>query len=271
MIRFCYIFTLSSFVLVISPIAAQLALPASITTAFYLAQVESPVALVLGCVHYKNPEDRANELACKDDRLANEWLVNIGGLVLQRLPYGYSTPDVTAPPESGTADKTTEWVDDHVGTGLYNLPAMTIHEGVTVPFYFILIALFGAAVSLARRVPEIQRRYVNPNDHLDAPGTRELLVSQILQFLSAPIIAITAYVVFAPNGPSSAVVLAFVSGFSSDAVIAAFKAIADGVTSTAKGSSASPPPPLPQAPSTTPLVQASALGSVPSAAAPPPK
>lgn len=281
MVRFCYFFTLLSLVIVVSPLAALNALPASITTSYYIAMAESPVALVLGCVHYRNPEDRANEVACKADRLANEWLFNIGGLVLQRLPYNQTyaglPPEESSPSglaasaESDPTDTTTDWVDYHVGTPLYDLPPMTIHEGVTVPFYFILIALFGAAVSLVRRVPEIQRRYLSKNDQLDAAGTRELLVSQVLQFLSAPIIAITAYAVFAPSGPSSSVVLAFVSGFSSDAIIAAFKGIADGIISTAKGPGASQLPPAPAptpAPSVAPLSQASAVASEPSAAVP---
>jgi hypothetical protein len=283
MVKFCYFFTLLSLVAVISPLAALNVLPGSITSSYYIAMAESPVALVLGCVHYANPEDRASELACKSDRLANEWLVNIGGLVLQRLPYSQtysgSTPDESppssnaAPPELSATDTTTDWVDDHVGASLYNLPPMTIHEGVTVPFYFILIALFGAAVSLVRRVPEIQRRYLTPNDQLDAAGTRELLVSQILQFLSAPIIAITAYAVFAPSGPSSSVVLAFVSGFSSDAVIAAFKGIADSIISTAKGPGALPlpPPPAPPPPPSPALLSpASASPPVSGAAVMPP-
>jgi len=276
MVRFCYGFTLFSFVIVVSPLAMLNALPIDITGSYYVAMAESPVALVLGCVHFANPEDRASELACKEDRLANEWLVNIGGLVLQRLPYSQANPSLTAgvslaggiaaTAPLGAVDQTTDWVDDHVGTPMYNLPAMTLHEGVTVPFYFILIALFGAAVSLARRVPEIQRRYLSQSDHLDAAGARELLVSQILQFLSAPIIAITAYAVFAPSGPSSSVVLAFVSGFSSDAIIASFKGIADGIISTAKGAGAPPPPPPPNptlTSSTETLSQASALTSVP--------
>ncbi len=257
MVQFCYVFTLASLVTAILPLAALNSLPVSITTSFYFAMAESPVALVLGCVHYGNLEDRANEIACKSDRLANEWLVNIGGLVLQRLPYSESYPaggsqtnGVAEPLPLASTDATTDWVDAHVGPPLYNLPPMTIHEGVTVPFYFVLIALFGGAVSLVRRVPEIQRRYLSQNDQLDAAGTRELLVSQILQFLSAPIIAVTAFAVFAPSGPSSSVVLAFISGFSSDAIIASFKAIADGIISSAKGA---PAPPHLTTPAPTPV------------------
>ncbi|HKV54701.1 MAG TPA: hypothetical protein VJN94_08650 [Candidatus Binataceae bacterium] len=269
MVRFCYGFTLFSFLVIVSPFAALNLLPPSITSSYYVAMAESPVALVLGCVHYANPEDRANELACKTDRFANEWLVNIGGLVLQRLPYAYpiATPPPTAPVNAAEqavppeADETTDWVDGHIGTPMLDLPPMTIHEGLTVPFYFILVALFGAAVSLARRVPEIQRKYhATEGDQINASETRELLVSQILQFLSAPIIAMTAYAVFAPSGPSSSVVLAFVSGFSSDAVIAGFKALADRIISSAAektsgtSTTVSNPPPAAAGPVAAPPV-----------------
>jgi hypothetical protein len=250
MVRFCYAFTVFSLFFAVLPIAVLNALPSTITTYFYADMAESPVALVLGCVHYKNPEDRvgAGEVACKTDPLSDQWLVNIGGLVLQRLPYSPISPlQASAATQVGAVsdpgfneDPTDDRVDNHIGEPRYNLPPMTIHNGLTVPFYFVFIALLGAAVSMTRKVPEIQWRYLNEHDPLTAPEARQLLVFQILQFLSAPIIAMAAYAIIAPNGPNTSVALAFAAGFSSDAVVGSFAVLGARLISAAEGSSQKP-------------------------------
>ena len=66
---------------------------------------------------------------------------------------------------------------------------------MAVPLPFLIVALFGGAISLSRRVPEIPRRY-DPG-YVDGPGARaidatkarEQLACQILLFMSAPMIA----------------------------------------------------------------------------------
>jgi hypothetical protein len=108
-----------------------------------------------------------------------------------------------------------------------DFPPMTVHGGITVPFYFVLLAMIGAAVSLARRVPEYQRRILNEKDKLWAPDAREALVFQIMQFIAAPLIGITAYVMLKPESSGASVVLGFISGFSSESILLAIRSMAD--------------------------------------------
>jgi hypothetical protein len=104
--------------------------------------------------------------------------------------------------------------------------ARMIHGGIPVPVYFILLSLIGAAISLARNVPVIQRRsedtYVSTaTESRLAPGeVRELLAFQILQFVSAPFLAVAAYHTFKPESLATTVALGFLTGFASEKVLA---------------------------------------------------
>jgi hypothetical protein len=100
-----------------------------------------------------------------------------------------------------------------------------------VPWYFITLALMGAAVSISRKVPEYQRRvYFSPVDKqrvLDeergTPLTPELvrdwLVFEVVQFVSAPFVALAAYYLVTPNSAGTSAAVGFLSGFSSEAIL----------------------------------------------------
>ena len=104
-------------------------------------------------------------------------------------------------------------------------PAKMIHGGLPVPVYFILLALIGAAISLARQVPTIQRRsedaYVGTAaEPRLAPGeVRELLAFQILQFVSAPFLAVAAYHTLKPESLATTVAIGFLTGFASERIL----------------------------------------------------
>lgn len=106
-----------------------------------------------------------------------------------------------------------------------NCPAKMIHGGVPVPVYFILLALIGAAISLARNVPVIQRRsedeYVGTaaESRLGPGQVRELLAFQILQFVSAPFLAVAAYHTLKPESLATTVALGFLTGFASERIL----------------------------------------------------
>lgn len=97
--------------------------------------------------------------------------------------------------------------------------------GLAVPLYLVFLSLLGGAVSLTRRVPEYQKRasdgYQPTADEpaLDDPTVREYLIFQIVQFISAPFIAVVAYWVIAPTTAKMIVALAFLAGFSSETVL----------------------------------------------------
>lgn len=101
----------------------------------------------------------------------------------------------------------------------------TIKGGLAVPLYVLVLALLGGAVSLTRRVPEYQKRAAEgytPTEKepaLDGPTLREYLVFQIVQFISAPLIAVAAFFVLEPEKTGTAAAVGFVSGFSSETIL----------------------------------------------------
>ena len=59
--------------------------------------------------------------------------------------------------------------------------------------------------------------------------TREYLIFQIVQFISAPFIAVVAYYVVAPTAMSATVALAVAAGFSSEAILLMIRAAVDKI------------------------------------------
>jgi hypothetical protein len=240
--------------------------PPSLTRVFYDAMVDSPVGLVRGCVDA--PGEQLWELACRPgtvkkdssadatkvegtgDIYAAQWLINIGGSATYAKP---TDPGENAQPAAptqpvGADQKPSPTQSTDAGKVESALPGavfyqVTIHGGLAVPWYFIMLAIMGAAVSMARRVPEYQRQVLIPNTNGDAKTpsapeepdglsprmVRELLVFQVLQVLSAPLIAITAYNTMLPSSRATSVALAFVSGFSSESVLLAIRALAEKI------------------------------------------
>lgn len=147
----------------------------------------------------------------------NQWLVNIGGALRPQstLPCKVGSPEECLPGSPGNR--------------------VDITGGVVVPLPFVIVALFGGAVSLSRRVPEIQKRSEPgfpgsvAEPAIDARQAREELVFQIMQFASAPLIAITAYQVVEPTSQAGAVALAFLAGFGSETILLMIRGVANGL------------------------------------------
>lgn len=113
-----------------------------------------------------------------------------------------------------------------------------ITNGLVVPFYVVFLAFIGGAVSLTRRIPEYQKRAepdYKPASDLAALSkfepyeARESVVFQIMQLISAPFIAITAYWALAPSTVPASIGLAFVSGFASETVLMLIRGMVDGI------------------------------------------
>lgn len=106
-----------------------------------------------------------------------------------------------------------------------------------MPLYVVIIALIGGAISLTRRVPEYQKQAA-PNykqteadqEKLELPLVREYLVFQIVQYVSAPLIAVAAYYAIKPTDTPSSVALAFVSGFASEPILLMIRGIVEKIT-----------------------------------------
>lgn len=106
--------------------------------------------------------------------------------------------------------------------------AAIVHGGLAAPWYVISLAIIGATVGLARKVPEFQRRACDPgDDRMDARRMRECLCFQFFQVLSAPLIALTAYNVFKPANMQLSAALGFTSGFSSELILMSIRALVD--------------------------------------------
>lgn len=110
-----------------------------------------------------------------------------------------------------------------------------IQGGFVVPFYVVLLAFIGGAVSLTRRIPEYQKRaehtYVSTDrqPRLSDCQVREVVVFQIMQLMSAPFIAVVAFYALAPASMATAIGLAFLSGFASEVILLQVRGIIEGL------------------------------------------
>jgi hypothetical protein len=245
MVRFSYCIALGALVITVIPFFSSFSNSASYH--------EGSFILVRGCVEPATRTDVPVIIACEDDRY--QWLVSIGA--------GLKPATFTAVPTDGSASNPSVASNRPASRGqIFKLSA-----GLTVPLYLIVISLLGGAVSMTRRVPEIQRlatAYIFIEDHrrnllvsenspeqptadnddviLHSPGAailhagesaispeiaRERFVFQILQVASAPVIAVVAFELFAPASVALCVGIAFVSGFTSEQVLASVRVFAD--------------------------------------------
>ena len=191
-IRFCYVFTVLA-------VAASL-LPFAFPTLFKgssEAANQAPVGLLQGCARdftsgQQRPQLYPEEVRCNDGHTQVQWILRIGGSVRH---------------------------DDNTG--------WEVTGGLVVPMYLIVLALLGATVSMTRKVPEYQRRAMDPQDPMTNAEAREYLVFQIMQLLTAPLIAVTAYYVFNPINPQQTVLIGFASGFASQPILLMIRALVD--------------------------------------------
>ena len=173
--------------------------------------VESaPMAILIGCV--LGEQSDKGELLCDGSNF--QWVINIGG----------TTTTIEANPAKP------KW-----------RPVM-IRGGLVVPLYFIILAIMGSAVGMMRTVPEYQRRAwvwetQNNSSHplgsqpaettRAAPGeepisphdARKLIVFQILQVVSAPLIAIVAYTLIKPEAIATTAAVGFAAGFGAEPIL----------------------------------------------------
>jgi len=80
---------------------------------------------------------------------------------------------------------------------------------------------------MTRRVPEYQGRAMDLQDPLTNVQARGFLVFQIMQVISAPLIAVTAYYIVKPTTPLTSVVLGFGSGFASEPILLMIRSLVE--------------------------------------------
>ncbi len=117
-------------------------------------------------------------------------------------------------------------------------PRRRHHEvigGLAVPFFVLVMAFIGGAVSLSRRIPEYQRR-LHPNYiPTDKEGrmrpfeAREVVVFQIMQLVSAPFLAVATWFIVSPMSLTAAATLAFGTGFASEPLLLMIRGLVEGI------------------------------------------
>jgi len=183
-----------------------LALGAAMAPAFYThsdsESAKRPISVLVGC---NTTSSETSELSCqKKNEARRQWVLNVGGYAKQC---------------SSSVGESTFCVDG----------------GLVVPIYFVIVALLGGAVSITRRVPEYQKQSTpdykgnEKQPFIDTSELREYLVFQILQFLSAPLVAIVAYNFVDPSNRAYGVALAFASGFASETILLMIRAIVEKI------------------------------------------
>ena len=186
---------------------------------------DKPIAVFIGCsldnkaenlrCAPKNPipptaDDHAHPPAHSSDGVGSAWAINIGGHIQsckqsEDLTYGISL-------------------------------TCEVKDGLLIPLYFIIMALMGGSISLTRRLPELQKQAgsehiaTNEQPKLSQYEFREYLIFQMVQFISAPFLAILAYYLIEPSNTTNAVVLAFTAGFASETILLMIRSVANKIT-----------------------------------------
>ena len=206
-------------------------------------QTVRPIMTFKGCVIGKSVAEEVNCLS--GDR---QWLVSICSKVVEvkadttlaAEPSLAATPRVLEEDTAlaGEAGESTADAANQTDLVVDQADAIRSYQasgGLVVPLYVIVVSLMGAAISLTRRIPEIQRHgspNFTPTDEepaLTPLGVRERLVFQIVQFISAPLLAIVAYQLIGSSSVQTSVLLAFVAGFSSESVLVMIRAMFDKI------------------------------------------
>ena len=118
------------------------------------------------------------------------------------------------------------------------------HRRISYPALRIGPCSDGGGGSMTRRVPEYQMRVTEANGHtrnkelngrskrepISFARARQVMVFQIMQVVSAPMIALTAYYLILPDTRATSVIIAFVSGFASETILRLLRIASDGLT-----------------------------------------
>jgi len=260
-----------------------------------LAQVR--VLRACACPAHADGTDDVPRVVQCDDKGSAPWVLNVGGTVYPAGPCldraaGAANAISGAGADPGGSmrkagddterDGPAEDATQEAAPGVSGVPSSTpatgaqVRVGLVVPFYVIVLAVVGGAVSMTRRVPEYQKRVcrwyeectqaaiyegdvpVEPyriiNSERCAPdrmrcGTsrgniqgplspscvRDCLVFQMMQVAAAPFIAVVAYYALSPRSVTVTVLLAFLSGFTSETILYLLRAAANRLTPAPEG------------------------------------
>jgi len=184
---------------------------------------ERPIAVFIGCsldpeaktllcpTSDAKPEDETKKAQNPvSGTVGSAWVINIGGHI-----------------EQCTKDS-----DKEFGKSV----TCQVKDGLLIPLFFIIMALMGGSISLTRRLPELQKQAgtehiaTQQQPKLTQYEFREHLIFQMVQYISAPFLAILAYYLIEPGNITNSVVLAFTAGFASETILLMVRSIANKIT-----------------------------------------
>ncbi|MER0203070.1 MAG: carboxypeptidase regulatory-like domain-containing protein [Nitrosomonas sp.] len=184
---------------------------------------ERPIAVFIGCSlspqakfllcaeSDAKPEDGAQKAQNPvNETVGNAWVINIGGHI----------------------ERCNKNDDPNFGKSV----TCEVKDGLLIPLYFIILALMGGSISLTRRLPELQKQAgaehiaTEQQPKLTQYEFREHLIFQMVQYISAPLLAILAYYLIEPGNITNSVVLAFTAGFASETILLMVRSIANKIT-----------------------------------------
>ncbi|MER0215138.1 MAG: carboxypeptidase regulatory-like domain-containing protein [Nitrosomonas sp.] len=197
---------------------------------------ERPIAVFVGC----SLDPKAKTLLCAEPEAKPEVKNESGSQPLPKAENAGKTQN----PGGGTAGKA--WVinigghieqctkdsDPNFGKSV----TCQVKDGLLIPLYFIILALMGGSISLTRRLPELQKQAgaehiaTEQQPKLTQYEFREHLIFQMVQYISAPLLAILAYYLIEPGNITNSVVLAFTAGFASETILLMVRSIANKIT-----------------------------------------
>ena len=177
-----------------------------------------------------DPASAPHTMVPYDGELRYTLLLAIGG-VTATVPDDLSVTKAEPPPPgasgAGPAGVAPDKPPKHV----------EVMGGLAVPFFVLVLAFVGGAVSLSRRIPEYQRR-LHP-DYKPEPAdketkmkefqAREYVVFQVMQLVSAPFLAVATWYIVTPSGLSTAATLAFGTGFASEPLLLMIRGLVEGI------------------------------------------
>lgn len=252
MFRFAYVFAIFAFALLVLPFTAMVRREETPPDA-------GPIRLLRACLKVSpsaRPASAPGPIeACPDAPLEGTftypWLLSVGGVVAQECGTAAfpcprvveaaqrvagsaagARPGTDSAPPGGAASPPSAPAPERAASG----PALySVSGGFVVPFYVVVFAFIGGVVNLTRRVPEYQKRSSCAFKGTPAESAvtlleaREFVIFQLMQMLSSPFVAMVAFYALEPKTITSAVALAFVSGFSTEAVLLLIRGAVNGI------------------------------------------
>jgi hypothetical protein len=196
-----------------------------------------------------------------------QWFLNVGGSVIEVTPLTIPapaasseapTPELPAPVATPMKAVDVPSVKVVAAPAVAAPPTYKIVGGLAIPFYVIMLAVFGAGISMMRAVPGIQRDHldelhitgINPLMAMITMGVmpflaasqlntaqqhagcelRKKVIDQYMYLLSAPFLAIAVYYLLQIIANSVTepvlVLMAFSAGLASELIVSAIVSFA---------------------------------------------